>query len=172
VLAEVNSWRLAAAYARLDCNKLDVLATWWLKTRRANLGRRAAKREWDAAADLYRNDPPGILPHQYALAAITFARAHLPLAKTTWSSARTDVASAVDLALRAEGPILAEADRLQGFRQFARICKNAGIIELALKNFAEGRRLLRKALALAEGPADTPDQANDIRRIMNEWGIE
>lgn len=104
-------------------------------------------------------------PHQRALAYLTFA-------ETTYAVNfnKNGIEAYIAQALNFEEKIKEEEDRLLALRQLVRIKRKTA--ELCLKKEMYGskpevvRPLLNEALALAEGEADTADQAKRIRALL------
>ena len=79
----------------------------------------------------------------------------------------------ISRALDLEADIRAEENKLQGLRQLVRLLRKAG--ELYLKDemssggymTSPAKKYLNRAMELALGEADTPDQVAKIRRILD-----
>lgn len=179
VLRQLIDWTLRADYHAnalmqqekdLDHDQLDVLSSWLVATagrlpwRYASTARYFASRSIEQASIAF--DAGAAKPHQLALACVTYARAlMLGNKRHPGPACLNEVRDAIEKALSLEEQIRAEDDRLQALRQLVRVLKGAGELYNQLHN-RKGQRLLRRALTLAEGEADTKSQAIAIRRLL------
>jgi hypothetical protein len=171
-LVTLMDWTLRAEYHAislrqyddLDYNQLDVLSTWLVKTAEFFPLRKRSAISY-AQRGLRAIVPSDAKPHQRALAWVTFARA-----ASVNSMSNIDprvVTNAIRSALRYELAIRNESDQPQSLRQFVRVLKNVGDIEMRIGDLVHAQEHLQAALDLAEGEADTKSQAEAIRQLLN-----
>jgi len=171
--ALLTLWHGAILYRqwlRLNHNQLDVLVQFLLKvrtktgldlwpirlismaTREAQLARRA-------------QESKEAKPHQMALACMTLAEVYCAV-----DFNYKNIILCIDQALGFESKIKREKDQPQGLRQLVRILRKVGelYIHPRMRDLNKARFYLRRARALAEGEAKTPDQAGKILAILQE----
>lgn len=166
--AEYHAHKLASYEGSLDHGQIDVLATWHIEMAGRLPGRK--KRSYLLAkSGLERSVRATALPHQKALAHITYVRAGMLFLKhprSDYHMTPLAMKSALETALALEEDVWGEDDRSQALRQLVRIYKSAAELLYALGGRKDPQRLLAKALALAEGEADAPGQVMAIRQLQ------
>lgn len=103
-------------------------------------------------------------PHQIALAYMTMAEVEC----IVYGRATSDLIIGVNRALGLSTAISLEDDQPQGLRQLVRIYRKAGELSVTTGDTQGGKRLLNKALDLARGKANTPDQVDKILAIITK----
>lgn len=108
-------------------------------------------------------------PHQQALAFMTCAEVNHAINPACYEMTLANIRFALDL----DDQIRAEPDQPQGLRQFVRILRKAGELYLRSEicggdpHKAQAQVYLRRALDLARGEADAPDQVPKILSLMD-----
>ena len=175
VLALPHSIILLWQWKKLNHNQLDVLIQFLLKVRSripfiktGQLSRknsddvvllRLSEREVDLAHETKAK------PHQVALACMTYAEVRYAV-----DFRHNDIVNCVSQVLSLEKDIRREKDQPQGLRQLVRILRKVGemYINPEMRDLNKARFYLRRARVLAEGEANTPDQARKILTILQE----
>lgn len=108
-------------------------------------------------------------PHQQALAFMTYAEVVYAV-----KADRGLVEANIRFAINLEELIRAEPDQPQGLRQFVRILRKAGELHMKPKmrcsdhtSVAQAQLYLQRALDLARGEADAPDQVAKIMPFVH-----
>jgi hypothetical protein len=171
LLAEYHALCLRLKEWQLDIDQLDVLSVWFIRTAPYVPGRYIVAHHFAAhavlGAEAAFGKGRGILPHQLALAHVTYARAAMLLHRKFPHDFHDDeVRLHIKQALELERRIRHERDQLHGLRQLVRILKGAGQLMLDLGCYEDSYALLKQALSLAEGEADTESQARIIRDLI------
>lgn len=171
--AEYHAYKLAAYEDSLDHGQIDVLATWHIEMAKRIPGRK--KRAYLLAKrGLERSIRATALPHQKALARITYVRAGMLFLKhpdAEYHMTMLEMTTVIQEALALEGDVRQEEDRTHALRQFVRVLKSAGEILFALGGRQDPQRLYAQALALAEGDADAQSQAMAIRQLQERLTV-
>lgn len=159
----------------LNHNQLDVWLSFILKLRSKIPVFRSVLNKVlkDAALTELKSASVNGKPHQVALAYMTYAEIVLTtnfLPKENISIVESKVRAAVDY----EALIREEDNQLQGLRQFVRILRKAGELHMRPEmrranhtSMAQAQLYLQRALDLARGEADAPDQVAKILPLIH-----
>lgn len=152
-----------------DFDQADVLAAWLIATARFVPGRRKLAQKIAATTfvDGYLSPGSRLLPHQRAIACITYAKAVMLEKPVAGSVEEKEVELKLRQAMQLESAIFQEQG-VQPLRQFVRVLKDMGAIELQLGDIDSARESLAYASTLACGKADTESQAAQIRKLIEQ----
>ena len=175
LLALWHTFVLLRNWRKLSHNQLDVLIQFCLKFRSRLPFVKSAQilrvRYWYPQPDRFLlhiakrevelADEKNAKPHQRALAYMTYA-------ETTYAVnyRRSVIEDYIEKALALEEEISKEENRLFGLRQFVRVLRKAGELSKQMTYTTKGNLYLEQALQLAQGEADTADQAKRIQSLL------
>lgn len=109
---------------------------------------------------------PEVKPHQKALAYVLEAEVIYARYFVTTFSGANWIQKTLKAALDLESAIQKEEDRLFALRQLVRVYRKTGELCCKMGDSILGMRYLNQALVLAEGEANTQDQAEKIRALL------
>ncbi len=175
LLALWHAFCMSRHLRKLNHNQLDVWLQFTLKFRTKLPVFKSALNKVlrDAALTEIKSASVNGEPHQIALAYMTYAEVVYAtnfLPKENLAIVESKIRAAVDL----EALIREETNQLQGLRQFVRVLRKAG--ELHMKpemrhanytSMAQAQLYLQRALDLARGEADAPDQVAKILPLIH-----